>query len=104
LVGGGEAIPILRSLQRRILMLAPVRARVERGESVASVMTSLDKYLFFKDKPLVSKLLQVWDAGGLDTLSERAGRLERDIMLSGLPPMEALAEELVAIARTAQRR
>ena len=30
--GGSEAIPILRALQRRLLMLAPLRARVERGE------------------------------------------------------------------------
>ena len=30
--GGTEAIPVIRALQRRLLMLAPLRARVERGE------------------------------------------------------------------------
>ena len=28
-----EAIPVVRALQRRLLMLAPARARIERGES-----------------------------------------------------------------------
>src|SRR5439155_3246725 len=51
--GGSEGIPVVRSLQRRLLMLAPARARVERGESVDAVMTSLGKALFWKDKPTV---------------------------------------------------
>ncbi len=55
--GGSEAIPILRALQRRLLMLAPLRARVERGERVDGVMTSMGKALFWKDKPLIQRLL-----------------------------------------------
>jgi DNA polymerase-3 subunit delta len=101
--GGGEAIPILRSLQRRLLMLAPARARVERGESPGAVMTSIEKSLFFKDKALVGSLLQQWDAKALARAFDRAGKLERDAMLTPVPPLEALAEELVAIARVARR-
>jgi len=101
---GGEAIPVIRSLQRRLLMLAPARARVERGESASAVMTSLEKSLFFKDKPMFGKLLQQWDAAALARIADRSGRLERESMLTPLPPMEALAEELIAIARAAQRR
>ncbi len=41
--GGSEAIPVVRSLQRRLLMLAPARARVERGERLDAVMTSMGK-------------------------------------------------------------
>ena len=52
--GGSEAVPVLRALQRRLLMLAPLRARVERGERVDAVMTSMGKTLFWKDKPLMS--------------------------------------------------
>ena len=59
--GGSEAIPVVRSLQRRLLMLAPARARVERGERVDAVMTSLGKSLFWKDKPIVAKMLSQWD-------------------------------------------
>lgn len=102
--GGGEAIPVLRSLQRRILMLAPMRARVERGDRLDDVMASAGKALFWKDKPLVGKLLRQWDAAGLARVAERAGAIEREMMLAGLPPVEALGEELTAIARTAARR
>jgi len=101
---GAEVIPVVRSLQRRLLMLAPARARVERGESPSAVMTSIEKSLFFKDKTLVGKLLQQWDAAALATIFERCGKLERDSMLTPLPPLEGLAEELIAIARVAQRR
>lgn len=101
--GGSEAIPVVRSLQRRLLMLAPTRARVERGETVDGVMASLGKSLFWKDKALVAKLLARWDAKGLATVSERAGRLERELMFSRAPDQQLLGEELLAIARAARR-
>lgn len=101
--GGSEAIPVLRSLQRRLLMLAPLRARIERGERAADVMASAGKSLFFKDKPLVEKLLWQWNAAGLGRVAERIGSLERDMMLAGVPQPEALGEELTAIARAALR-
>ncbi|HEU5285685.1 MAG TPA: DNA polymerase III subunit delta [Sphingomicrobium sp.] len=103
--GGSEAIPVIRALQRRLLMLAPMRARVEGGERSSAVMTSLGKSLFWKDKPLLEKLLATWDARGLETVAERAGRLERQLMRADSPPpAEALGEELAAIARRAARR
>lgn len=103
--GGSEAIPVVRALQRRLLMLAPLRARVEAGERSSAVMTSLGKSLFWKDKPVLEKLLATWDARGLETVAERAGRLERQLMRADSPPAaEALGEELTAIARRAARR
>ena len=102
--GGSEAIPVVRSLQRRLLMIAPARARMERGESLDGVMTSLGKSLFWKDKALVGKLLALWDAKALATLSERAGRLERELMFSRAPDQQALGEELLAVARAARGR
>jgi DNA polymerase-3 subunit delta len=102
--GGTEAIPVVRSLQRRLLMLAPARARMERGDSLDGVMTSLGKSFFWKDKARVSNLLQLWDAEGLATIAERAGALERTLMFSDSPPAETLGEELIAIARSARAR
>ena len=103
--GGNEAIPAIRSLQRRLLMLAPARARIERGERPDAVMASLGKSLFWRDKPLVEKLLRLWDARGLATVAERAGKLERQLMRGDSPPpTDALGEELAAIARSARRR
>jgi DNA polymerase-3 subunit delta len=102
--GGSDAIPVVRSVQRRLLMLAPARARMERGESADAVMTSLGKSLFWKEKPIIAKMLSQWSADRLARISERAGMLERALMFSPAPQQEALGEELLAIAREARRR
>jgi DNA polymerase-3 subunit delta len=108
--GGAEAIPVIRSLQRRLLMLAPLRAKIKPGERADAVMASMGKSLFWKDKAKVQKMLANWTAEDLATVAERAGRLERDLMRprarpdAGLPQRDALGEELIAIGRKARRR
>lgn len=100
--GGSEAVPVVRSLQRRLLMLAPARARVERGERVDAVMTSLGKTLFWKDKVKVQRMISKWSAEDLARVADRAGKLERSMMFAPVPDREALGEELLAIARRAR--
>lgn len=100
--GGSEGIPVVRSLQRRLQMLAPARAKMERGARLDDAMTSLGKALFWKEKALVARMLNKWNAEGLAKVSERAGKLERDLMFSDAPQREALGEELLAIARKAR--
>ena len=105
LPASAEPIPVLRALQRRLMMMAPLRARVERGESPDAVLKSLGRALFFKDEPLVRRLLHAWTAEALATAADRAGKLERSLMLGpGLPPAESLGEELMAVARAGRRR
>ena len=105
LPASAEPIPVLRALQRRLMMLAPLRARTESGESPDAVLKSLGRALFFKDEPVVRRMLQAWNAGALATAADRAGALERALMIGpGLPPAEALGEELVAVARAGRRR
>ncbi len=101
--GGAEAIPVIRALQRRVGMLAPMRAKVERGDRPDAVMTSLGRALFWKDKPAVEAMLRKWSAADLATVAERAGKLERDLMLTPVPDQDALGEELISIARKARR-
>ena len=100
--GGSEGIPVVRSLQRRLLMLAPARARVERGERVDAVMTAMGRALFWKDKGKIQRMLTKWTADGLATVAERAGQLERSLIFSPAPERESLSEELLAIARKAR--
>lgn len=102
--GGNEAIPIVRSLQRRLLLLAPARARVEAGERLDAVMASLGRTVFWKDKAAVQHMLQKWSAEELATVADRASRLERALMFTAAPQHEALGEELFAIARKARSR
>jgi DNA polymerase-3 subunit delta len=101
--GGSEAVPVLRALQRRLLMLAPLRARVERGERVDAVMASIGKALFWKDKALVARLLSTWPAELLAEAASRISALERQIMLRPLADEAALGETLVGLARAASR-
>jgi DNA polymerase-3 subunit delta len=101
--GGSEAIPILRALQRRLLMLAPLRARIERGERASDVTTSMGKALFWKDKSLVERLLSIWSAERLAEAASRVSLLERQIMLRPLADEAALGETLVTLARAAGR-
>jgi DNA polymerase-3 subunit delta len=100
--GGSDAIPVVRSLHRRLLMLAPARARVERGESLDAVMTSLGRAVNFKEKGKVQRMLAKWSADNLATVAQRAGELERSLIFSPAPDREALGEELLAIARKAR--
>ena len=102
--GGNEAIPVIRALQRRLLMLAPLRVRVERGESVDGVLTSMGKALFWKDKDSVKRMLSAWSAERIAQASARVAALERQLMLSRVPEEASLAETLVTLARVAQRR
>jgi DNA polymerase-3 subunit delta len=101
---GSDAIPAIRSLQRRLLMLAPARSRVERGERVDGVMASLGRSVFWKDKPAIERMLRTWSAADLGAIAQRAGALERKLMFGPVPAKEALGEELVTIARKARSR
>ena len=100
-----EAITVVRALQRRLLMLAPIRARVDTGQRPNDAVTSAGKSVFWKEKDLVAELIGRWNSEALARVLERSGELERRLMRSDSPPpVEALEEELIAIARTARRR
>ena len=101
--GGSEAVPVIRALQRRLVMLAPLRARIERGERPDAVMTSMGKSLFWKDKDLIQRLLTMWSAARLAEAAERASALEKQVMLAAAPDAAALGETLITLARAAGR-
>lgn len=103
-LGNSEAIPVVRALQRRLIQLAGMRARVDEGASLDAVMTSMGKTLFWKDKPLMQRLLSGWSSERLAAMLERSAALEKTIIFSDEPPVAALEEELATIARVAQHR
>ena len=100
---GNEAIPVVRALQRRVLQLAPMRARVEQGERLDAVMASAGKSVFWKDKGMIQAMLSRWNAERLAQVGERVAALEIQLIFSGAPGAAALGEELTAIARAARR-
>ena len=84
-------------------MLAPLRARIERGERADAVMASMGKALFWKDKALVERLLSIWPAERLAEAVSRVSALERQIMLRPLSDEAAVGETLVTFGRAASR-
>ncbi|MCL6683822.1 DNA polymerase III subunit delta [Sphingomonas alba] len=103
-LSNSEAIPVIRALQRRLIQLTGLRAQIDQGKGVDAVMTSMGKALFWKDKALMQRLLSGWTSERLAAMLERSSALEKAIFFSDEPPVAALEEELVTIARAAQRR
>lgn len=96
---GIDSIPVVRAAQRRLLMLLPLRARIEGGQSLDVVMASL----FWKDKPLISRILTRWTSARLAQAMERIARLERQLLTAPVNDRAALGEELLQIGRAAAR-
>lgn len=96
---GIDPIPVVRALQRRLLMLAPLVARIEQGQRLDAVTQSIWK----RDKAAVSKILPRWSAGRLAEAFARVQRLERELLLHPVPADAALGETLLQLARAARR-
>lgn len=100
---GQEGIALTRAMLRRMTLLARLRAEVDQGSSVAAVMASSGKSLFWKDKDAITPQLGRWRG---DTIARAIGRLveaERQVMTSGGPGTIAAEAELFAICRQASR-
>jgi DNA polymerase III subunit delta len=93
---GIDPIPVVRAMQRRLLMLVPLRARIEGGQALDAVVAAL----FWKDKPLVSRMLSRWSSERLAQAIDRVAKLER-LILSSAGDRAALGQELIQIARAA---
>jgi DNA polymerase-3 subunit delta len=100
---GVEGIPLIRAVLRRLVTLAGMRAEVEGGRSVESVIAAKGKAIFWKEKDAVASQLARWPS---ETIARGMGRLleaERQVKASGgLGPL-AVDEELFAICRQAAR-
>jgi len=100
---GLEGIVLVRAVLRRMHLLARLRAEVDAGNSVAAVMASSGKSVFWKEKDAVSLQLQRWRS---DLIAKSVGRLmeaERQVKAKGALGPVAVDEELFAICRQAAR-
>jgi DNA polymerase III subunit delta len=96
-------IPALRGLARRLTLLARLRGDVEGGNRPASVMAAAGKSLFYKERESVARQLARWDAGRISKASSRIFAVEAAIKSSGTAGDVLAANELIAIARVAER-
>lgn len=101
---GIEGIPLIRAMLRRMVLLIRLRAEVEAGNSVGTVMASpAAKSVFWKEKDAVAGQVQRWRADLLARTVRRLVDAELQVKASGgLGPLAA-DEELFAICRQAAR-
>ncbi len=100
---GIAGIPLLRPILKRLLLLAELRAEVERGNGIEAVMAASGKGIFWKDKQPVSRQLALWRPDKLGVAIGRIGEAERQIKApGGIGPLAAEVE-LLTIARQAAR-
>lgn len=99
---GIEPLRVVRALQRRVMQLAPLRARIDEGQPLAVVT----KGVFWKEQALVQRMLQRWSSARLTQVMSRLNRVERQLLQGGgaAPPGPALlGEELLQVARASSR-
>ncbi|WP_157215084.1 DNA polymerase III subunit delta [Flavisphingomonas formosensis] len=100
---GIEGIPLVRAMLRRLLLLAELRAQVERGNAIAAVMATSGKSLFWKDKDVVARQLGHWTSDHLRRAIDRMTQAERKLKASGGPGEIVAREEFHALARAGAR-
>ncbi len=101
---GSGAIPALRAFARRLTLLARLRAEVDAGKSAASVMGSAGRALHFKERDAVALQLTRWDSARIATAASRIFAAEAAMKMSGTAGEVLATNELVALARVAERR
>jgi DNA polymerase-3 subunit delta len=101
---GVDAIRVIRALQRRVNMLAAMRAKVDNGASPGAVVKAT-RGIFWKDADSYAQQLSRWPSARLAGLLRHLLDVESKLMhvRDGLA-VTILEEELVRIARAAARR
>jgi DNA polymerase-3 subunit delta len=100
---GIEAIRIIRALQRRVAMLAGMRAKVEDGANPGAVVRA-NRAIFWKEQEAFTRQVQRWSAQRLAGLNAHLLDVEARLMATGADLTETLLEEeLIRIARAAAR-
>jgi DNA polymerase III subunit delta len=101
---GVDAIRIIRALQRRVTLLASLRAKVDNGSN-AGVLVKATRSIFWKEADDFVRQLGRWPSVRLAGLNGHLIEIEARLMSvkEGLGGV-ILEEELVRIARAAARR
>lgn len=96
---GIEPISVVRALQRRLLMLAPLRTKLDAGQPATAVLGSVWR----RDQAVIGRILPRWSSPRLAEVFQRVQELERQLLLSPASNSALLGEALTQIARAARR-
>lgn len=101
---GMDAVRIVRAMQRRVALLAGLRAKADKGGSI-SVIVESTRAIFFKERDEFVKQLGRWPSARLAALNGHLLSVEAQLMSvrDGLGST-ILEQELTRITRAAARR
>lgn len=100
---GLEGIPLIRAVQRRLILLAGMGAEIGPGRDMAAVIAGRGKSLFWKEKDAITRQLARWRPAIVARAMGRLLEAERQVKAAGSLGTPAVNEELFAICRQASR-
>lgn len=100
---GMSGVPLVRAMQRRLLLLAELRGQVEQGSSISSVLGRPGSGVYPREQEAIGQQLRLWTAARAATALERIAQAGRAAMSARGPGELAIDAELGVIARNASR-
>ncbi len=101
---GGEAIGILRAVQRHFLRLHQLAVMIDGGDAPDAAMAALRPPVFFKAKAAIRSQARRWNQSQLGESLRRLIDAEAECKRTGRPAETVCAATLMAIARAAARK
>ena len=99
---GTSAVPVVRGLVRRLMLLAELRAQVDRGSSVAEAVER--NGVFFREKPVTIQALRHWSVARIIRAIDHLRGAERAAMAPSTAGEILLTTAMIAIAQASDRR
>lgn len=96
---GTSVVPLLRALVRRLMLLAEMRAELDRGGSIAALL----QRVFWKERDSTVALARRWSPARIATAIDRARGAERETMAAANAGAVIAYAQLITIARQAAR-
>jgi DNA polymerase-3 subunit delta len=101
---GGEAIGILRAVQRHFLRLHQLAVMIDSGDAPDAAMAALRPPVFFKAKAAIRNQARRWSQAQLGEALHRLIEAEAECKRTGRPPETICAAALMRIARAVARK
>ena len=100
---GTAMAAVLRPLLTRAMLIANIRTSFDESGRLEGAVEAAGKQVFWKDKPVVTRQVRLWDAHGIARVIQRLARAERASRSGrGLGDL-MVRHELLAITRQAAR-
>lgn len=102
-IRGANLASIFRPLLSRAIMIATIRAEVDKNGRLDAAMESVGKAIFWKEKPVVQRQVKRWNAPAIARAIQRLSLAERATRDSKNAGDLVVRHELLTIARQAAR-